>query len=316
VKPETLADGLAGAPRAEGARTLARLAGDALMLVKPRIGAFVVLAAFTGGLLAAGPDASPWRVLAAALAIGLVGASSSVFNQVLERHADARMLRTRARPLPAGRVSVRDATLFGALLGIAGTTVLAAAFTPLSALLALSTLVAYVLVYTPLKQHTSFNTVVGAVPGAMPPLLGALALGGAPGAWGWMLYATVFLWQFPHFLAIAWLHREDYRRAGMQMLPALPDSAGMAGRQAFLHALVLLPVGLLPGVRGDAGITYTAIALLVGAAYAAAALAFACRESERSARAVLLVSLIHLPLLLTGALLDPVVSLVLRSSSS
>jgi len=299
-----------------GARAALRLGADVLELVKVRIAVFVVLAAFTGGLLGAGPDASLARVAGAALAIGLVAAGSSVFNQVLERQLDARMRRTRTRPLPSGRVSVRDAVWLGASFATAGTTWLAVAYTPLSALLALSTLVAYVLVYTPLKTHTSLNTVVGAIPGAMPPLLGSFALAGSADPWGWMLFGLVFAWQFPHFLAIAWLYREDYRRAGMKMLPALDGCEAMTGRQAFLYGLLCLSISLLPGARGDAGIVYTGLAFALGVVYAGAALAFALRTTERAARALLAVSLFHLPLVLTAALLDPVASLVLRASSS
>ena len=284
---------------------------DALTLTKPRIGSFVVLAAATGALLGAGPRAELGRVLLAALLVGAVGGASSVFNQISERDTDLLMERTRRRPLPARRLSVRDAVLFGAALALVGTLGLALEFNVLSALLALATLCTYTLVYTPLKRHSTFNTVVGAVAGAMPPLLGHVALAGAPGDWGWMLFAVLFVWQFPHFLAIAWLYREDYARAGMKMLPALEGSAGLAGRQAFLYSLVLLPVALLPGTRGSAGIVYTCVALVLGLAYAGAALAFALRERERTARVVLLVSLVHLPLLLSAALFDPVVSLVL-----
>lgn len=306
------ADDVAVLGRARLSSRLGPLA-DWCELTKPRIGAFVVFAAFTGGLLAAGPAADLGRVVLAALLVGAVAAGSSVFNQVLERDTDRLMDRTADRPLPARRIAVRDAVLFGAALSVVGTVGLAVAFNLLAALLALSTLVAYALVYTPLKRHSTLNTVVGAVPGAMPPFLGYVALSGRPDAWGWMLFAVVFAWQFPHFLAIAWLCREDYRRAGMRMLGALPGSERVAGRQALLYALLLLPVSLLPGARGDAGIVYALAALVLGLAYALAAGAFAWRTSRRTARNLLLVSLAYLPLLLSAALFDPVVSLVLRN---
>lgn len=301
--------------RADVAAPTTRVLGvlrDALTLTKPRIGSFVVFAAFTGALLAAGPDADLGRVLGAALFVGAVAASSCVFNQVAERDVDAVMRRTRTRPLPARRMAVRDAVLFGAALALVGTLGLALEYNLLSALLALSTLLAYALVYTPLKRTSSFNTVVGAVPGAMPPLLGYVAIAGAPGPWAWALFGIVFAWQFPHFLAIAWIWRDDYRRAGMKMLPALDGASGAAGRQSLMYALLLVPVSLLPGVRGDAGIVYSISVLALGLAYAGASLAFALRETVRTARAVLLVSLAYLPLLFSAALLDPVVRLVLR----
>jgi len=294
----------------EGAR--GRWLEDHLALVRPRISAFVLFAAFTGALLGAGPDGDLGRVLLAALLVGLVGASSSVFNQVVERDTDRLMPRTRNRPLASDRMSVRDAVVFGAVLGVLGVSGLGVLFQPLSALLALSTLASYVLVYTPLKRFTSLNTVVGALPGAMPPLLGYVALAGRPGPWGWLLYAVVFAWQFPHFFAIAWLYREDYRRAGMRMLPCLPGAAGLAGRQSLVYSLLLLPVSLLPGVRGEAGILYTAVALILGLAYALGSVAFAWRETRTTARALLFISLAYLPLLFSAVLFDPVVSQALR----
>lgn len=293
--------------------SLGRVLADFATLTRPRIGGFVVLSALAGALLAAGPDGSFARAFEAALLIGAVAASSSVFNQVLERDVDRRMERTARRPLPAGRLSVRDAVLFGAALAVLGTAGLATRFNLLSALLALSTLLAYALVYTPLKRVSSFNTVVGAIPGAMPPLLGHVALGGAPGAWGWMLFAVLFAWQFPHFLAIAWLYRADYARAGMRMLPVLPGGERSCGRQALMYALLLLPTSLLPGVRAEAGVAYVAGALVLGLAYVLSAAAFAWRTTPRTARALLFVSLAYLPLFLSCVLFDPAVSQALSS---
>jgi protoheme IX farnesyltransferase len=276
-------------------------------LTKPRIAVFVALAAFTGALLALGPGGSPLLAFEAALYIGCTAAAAGIFNQVLERDRDARMLRTASRPLVTGRVRARDALLAAAGLTAFGTALLCLRFDLLAGLLALATLLAYALVYTPLKRLSSLNTAVGALPGAMPPLLGYVAIAGEPGLWGWSLFASLFVWQFPHFLAIAWLYREDYRRAGMKMLPALPNCAGLAGRQAFLYSLALLPVSLLPAVRGAAGLTYSVGALVLGAAYVCSAAFFARRETAARARAVLLTSLAYLPLLFSAVLLDPVV---------
>jgi protoheme IX farnesyltransferase len=276
-------------------------------LCKPRITAMVAFSGFVGALLAAGPAADLMRLAEAALAIGAVSAGSCAFNQILERDVDARMVRTSRRPLVTGRLRVRDAILFAAALALVGTLVLAARFNTLSALLALATLAAYALVYTPLKRVTTLNTAVGAIPGAMPPLLGFVALDGGVHGWGWYLFALVFAWQFPHFLAIAWMHREDYARAGMKMLPALPGTAGMAGRQALLYSLALLPVSLLPALRGDAGPVYVVAALALGALYGGASLSFAVRETPARARAVLLASLVYLPALFSITLMDPFV---------
>jgi protoheme IX farnesyltransferase len=204
---------------------------------------------------------------------------------------------------------VRDALLFAAALAAAGTGGLALRFNLLSALLALATLAVYALVYTPLKRHSTLNTVVGALPGAMPPLLGYAALAGRVDGWGWYLFAVLFVWQFPHFMAIAWLYREDYARAGLKMLPCLPDSRGMAGRQALLYGLALLPISLLPTVQGEAGWLYAAGALLCGLLYVGCAAGFALAETRPRARALVLVSLAYLPALMTIALLDPLVHL-------
>ena len=305
------------------ARTEARIGphvgtviADFASLVKPRIAFFVVLASFTGGLLGAGSIDAMQRAFVAALAIGAVAGASAAFNQIIERDVDRLMRRTADRPLATGRISVRDAVIFAACLALVGTTVLTMWFPPIAALLALGTLVAYALVYTPLKRHTSFNTLVGAIPGAMPPLLGHVAMTGEPGTWGWILFGILFAWQFPHFLAIAWMYREDYRRAGMKMLPALDDVAGLAGRQAFLYGLVLLPISLLPTVRGEAGFLYAATAVVLGVVYVGAAASFALRESRRTARATLFASLAYLPLLFAAALFDPVVTQILVAQTS
>jgi protoheme IX farnesyltransferase len=280
---------------------------DFVALTKPRIGALVALSAFVGGLLAAGPEAALARVAEAALWITCTAASASVLNQVLERDVDRLMRRTQGRPLPAGRLSVRDAILFGAALAALGVGGLALRFNLLSSLLALATLFAYTAIYTPLKRVSTLNTVVGAIPGAAAPLLGAVALSGVAGGWGVSLFAVIFAWQFPHFMAIAWLHREDYARAGMRMLPALPGCERLAGRAALTYGLALLPVSILPGVRGEAGIVYTAGALVLGLAYLFASGKFAWRQDERSARSLLFVSLLYLPLLYLLILSDPVV---------
>ena len=288
-------------------------AADWVVLLKPRIAVFVMLAAFTGGLLAEGPGGDLARCTAAALLIGCTAGAAGIFNQVLERDLDARMRRTQDRPLVTGRLRARDAILLAAVLTLVGSAGLALWFNPLAALLALGTLLAYALVYTPLKRLSSFNTAVGAIPGAMPPLLGYVALAGGPGLWAWSLFAVLFVWQFPHFLAIAWMYREDYRRAGMRMLPALPDTAGLAGRQAFLYSLVLLPISLLPALRGQAGWVFTGGALALAGAYVLASALFALRETHGRARAVLLVSLAYLPLLFSLVLFDPVVHRALSS---
>ncbi len=285
-------------------------------LTKPRIAALVVLTAFVAALLSAGPRVELVRAVEAALWIGCVAASSAAFNQILERDTDALMRRTRSRPLVVGTIRVRDAVGFAAALGALGTTLLAWRFNAVAALLSLATLATYTLVYTPLKRASSLNTVVGAVAGAMPPLLGAIAVSGSATGWGVWLFAFLFAWQFPHFMAIAWLYREDYAAAGMKMLPALPHTGGLAGRQALLYSLSILPLCLLPASAAAAGPVWLWASLGLSLSYAVAAARFAWREDRFGARLLLFVSLVYLPALYTAALLDPIVSAAALSPSS
>jgi protoheme IX farnesyltransferase len=314
VKPRAYSTLPAAAAHAAPVHGVVAVARDWLTLVRPRIAVFVVLAALTGALLSTGQSVELATAVTVALLVGAVAASSSVFNQILERDTDRLMERTADRPLATGRISVRDATCFAAGLALVGTLGLAVWFNVLAALLGLSTLLAYVLVYTPMKRHTSLNTVIGALPGAMPPLLGAVAMTGSPGVWGWTLFAFVFVWQFPHFFAIAWLYREDYRRAGMKMLASIPGGEAMAGRQAFVYSLLILPISLLPVIRGEAGALFFVVTFLLSLGYVGFSAAFAWRVSHRSSRALLLFSLLYLPLTLSVALFDPVVQSLIQSS--
>jgi protoheme IX farnesyltransferase len=281
------------------------LLADWVTLTKLRIGVFVFFAAWVGGVLALTPGTSWAAAVEPALYILMVAAGSSIFNQVVERDTDRLMDRTCERPLPTGRVSTRDAIIAGAALGAVGTLALAFRYNVLAALLLLGTLVGYSLVYTLLKRHSTLNTVVGAIPGAMPPLLGYVAIAGTAGPWAWHLFLLMFVWQFPHFMAIAWLFRADYAKAGMRMLPSLPHSEGLAGRHALLYSLVQVPVSLFPGLRGEAGLIYLAAAVILGLVYVAFSLLFALRENHRRARALLFASLVYLPLMFIAALIDP-----------
>lgn len=278
---------------------------DLATLLKLRIAVFVGFAAFVGGAVAADPTVTLSRVLEASLWTTLSAGAASVFNQVLERDSDRRMRRTSSRPLPAGRVSMRDAVLLGAALAVVAIAMLAWRFNVLSALLALGTMFAYVAIYTPLKRASSLNTLVGALPGAAPPLVGFAAIAGAVHGWAWVLFAFVYVWQFPHFFAIAWLYRDDYARAGMQMLPSVAGGEAVAGRTAFAHALALVPVSCLPGAMGDASLGFTLAALALALWYAHAALGFARKSDDASARRLLRVSLVYLPLVLVAVLCDP-----------
>ncbi len=290
-------------PVAERAATSARLA-DYLVLTKPRISVLVLLTVSAGYALG---SADLWRgtpLLCALIGIALVAAASSAFNQLLERDSDALMPRTVNRPLPAGRLSVPEVLLFGLFTGILGIAWLALFVNAATAVLSGLTLVLYAGLYTPLKRRTSFCTAVGAIPGALPPVLGWAATGAPLDSSAFSLFAILFLWQFPHFLAIAWIYRAEYARAGLKMLPVRGLLPRVTGLMAVGYALVLVPLSLFPSACGLAGNAYVAVALVLGVAYLAAAVRFAANESLRSARLLLWTSLVYLPVLLVTLVWD------------
>lgn len=283
--------------------TAMRLA-DYVLLMKPRISLLVLLTVSAGFALA---SADAWRPLLLAHAlfgIALVATASSAFNQWLERDSDALMQRTQNRPLPSGRLSPAEVLLFGFATGVFGIVWLAAFVDAVTAVLAAVTLVLYVGVYTPLKRRTSFGTAVGAIPGAMPPILGWAAAGAPLDAGAFSLFALLFLWQFPHFLAIAWIYRDQYARAGLVMLPARGQTPRVTGLMAVGYAVVLVPLSLFPAACGLAGNTYLVVALVLSTAYLTAAVRFATHESLRSARGLLWTSLVYLPALLATLVWD------------
>ncbi len=268
---------------------------DYVEIAKPRISAFVLITVAAGFLLSSNGTIQLSALCHALLGIALVAAGSSALNQYIERRSDARMERTLGRPIPSGRLAAAEVLAFGILAGLLGCVYLAVTVNWMTALLTGLTYLAYTLIYTPLKRVTVFNTVVGAVPGALPPVLGWTAAGGGLGIEPFSLFAILFLWQFPHFMAIAWLYRDDYRRAGLKMMPAVARGGRITGYVAVAYALALLPVSLLPGRIGLASEFYTAAALLCGAAYVWAAVYFCARETERAARWLLVASLVYLP---------------------
>jgi heme o synthase len=270
---------------------------DYVQLTKPRITLMVVLTTFVGYALAARGD---WRapVLLATLAgTALVAAGAATLNMVLERQTDARMRRTSGRPLPAGRLRVAEAWGWGLALTWLGMALLAWLSGLLAAGVALATWASYLFLYTPLKTRTSLSTIVGAFPGALPPVIGWAAVRGQiePGAV--ILFAIMFLWQIPHFLAIAWIFREDYARGGLPMLPVLDPEGRLTGRQAVANSLGLLVVSLTPAVAGLAGGWYLAGAVVLGVGFTAAAVAAAVKRTVPAARRLFLASLLYLPLL-------------------
>jgi protoheme IX farnesyltransferase len=271
-------------------------ASDYVALAKPRLNVLVVVSALAGYVMAGGAAnvaALLWTVVGTALVAG----GASAFNQLIERDTDALMRRTRMRPVADGRVVPVEAFAFGCVLSLAGLLILAAGVNTLASGVALATLASYTIVYTPLKRRTSFATVIGAIPGALPPVIGWAAATGTLSQGAWVLFGIVFLWQLPHFLAIAWMYREDYARAGFPMLPVIEPDGRSTGRQAVIYAAALLPMALAPTLVNMSGTAYFAGALLLTAAFLAAAGRFAYTRAVRDARQLFFSSIIYLPLI-------------------
>jgi protoheme IX farnesyltransferase len=272
---------------------------DMAELVKARLSLLTLATAMAG--FALGVDGAWNFLLLAATLTGtaLSAAGAAALNQWWERAHDARMKRTRDRPLPGGRMAAGDALAAGLVLSLSGVLCLALFANPLAAGLAAATIIFYILVYTPLKRVTSLNTIIGAVPGALPPLIGWTAARGTINAEGLTLFAILFLWQMPHFLAIAWLYRGDYAQAGFKMLSEGDDNGVVTGRQAVIYALALLAVSLLPSVFFGYSAVYFYGALMLGAGFASVAVNFAVSGgSVAAARWLFLASIAYLPLLL------------------
>jgi protoheme IX farnesyltransferase len=277
---------------------------DYWVLTKPEVNFLVVISALVGFYAAArGP--LDWALLLHTL-MGtlLVASGTATLNQLMERDADALMRRTAIRPLPAGRMSAVNALVFGLLLSLGGGLYLLLAVNALTSFLAMVTLATYLLLYTPLKKKTPWCTFIGAFPGAMPPLIGWAGATGSLAREAWVLYAILFLWQFPHFLAIAWMYREDYARAGLQMLPRNDINGAATFRQVLFYSLLLLPVSLLPAWFDQAGMAYLVGAALLGLMYIHAGARLAAVRSNALAKRLLLASVIYLPLVFALLMLD------------
>ena len=280
---------------------------DYLELTKPKIALMVLVTVAVGAFVAAWGPPEPWALLHALIGMALVAASGTALNQWLESASDARMHRTSDRPLPAGRLTGAETFGFGVIALIVGVIYLAYAVNVPAAVVAGISWFIYVVIYTPLKLLSPSNTVIGAVAGALPILVGWVAVGGQLNLMAWTLFLLVYLWQFPHFMAIAWIFRRDYSAAGMQMLTTVDPTGARAARLAVCGALVLLPVSLVPCSIAGAGWGYGTMVLLLGLAYLAAAIVFAIRRDDRSARWLMRVSLVYLPGVLLGVTLLPLV---------
>ena len=302
--PAAPSDCVAAIPVSADERLAPSRLRDLMTLIKVRI---IVMAqvAVAAGAYVAGPGLIDWAGLAATLVgISLVAAASFILNQLLERESDARMARTASRPLPAGRIGVREVLVLGIAAAALGLATLALFVNAAAAFVAALTFSSYVFVYTPLKRHTTLNTLVGAIPGALPPVIGWVSVTGALDLGALALFAILFLWQFPHFFAIAWIYREQYRDAGLAMLPVLDESGDRTSRHIVGTALMLLPVSLLPTLIGLTGTAYLLGAAVLGLVYAGFAMAFALSRTNQQARALFRVSLVYLPCLFILLSLD------------
>jgi heme o synthase len=277
---------------------------DFIALVKPRLNLLVVASSAAGYYLGAPTPLDPGAMAVAVAGTALVAGGAAALNQVYERDTDALMRRTRLRPLPDGRIAPRDAAAFGAALSIGGLLLLATRANVTAAMLAFATILVYLNVYTPMKRKSPVATLVGAVPGALPPLIGWAASHGRVSIGGLTLFAIVFLWQIPHFMAIAWLYRDDYGKAGFPMLPVIDPEGRRASRQGLVYALALVPVSLAPAFVGVAGTAYLALAAVLGVALVWLAVQFAAARDDRTARALFFGSITYLPLLWLAMIAD------------
>ncbi|MBD0370669.1 MAG: protoheme IX farnesyltransferase [Pyrinomonadaceae bacterium] len=267
-------------------------------LTKPRITFLIVLTAAAGFCLAAPAGAFNYLTfINGMIGIALLSSGIATLNQYMERHLDARMRRTATRPLPTGKLSPAQALLFGAGLTLMAEAYLALLVNPLTAGLGLTVIGGYLFLYTPLKTRTSLSTAIGAFPGAMPPLMGWTAATGEITLGAWALFAILFLWQFPHFLAIAWMYKEDYARAGIVMLPVVEPEGRLTAQQIVVNTLMLLPVSLIPTALGISGTIYLVGAIILGLLFLYSSIACAISKTRQQARRLLLASVVYLPLL-------------------
>jgi protoheme IX farnesyltransferase len=273
-------------------------------LVKARLTTLVLLTTLVGFYMGWRGAMNYLLMFHTLLGTALVAGGAAALNQLLEREYDARMRRTASRPLPSGRMQPVTVMLFGGVCALVGTLYLALLVNPLTAVLGAVSLVSYLFIYTPLKRIHWLNTAVGAVPGALPPLMGWAAARGTLDGGGWALFAILAFWQIPHFFAIAWLYRDEYAKAGFKMLPASDPDGSRTGQQSVSHTLGLLPISLCPFLFQLAGPVYLVAALVLGGGYFWCALQFAKRLDMPSAKKLFLASIAYLPLLLIALVAD------------
>jgi len=275
-------------------------------LIKARLTLLVLLTTLVGFYLGWRGPMNFWAMLHAVLGTALVAAGASALNQLLEREHDAKMRRTKNRPLPSGRLQPVTVMIFGGVCACAGLFYLALLVNLLTSVIGAISLISYLFIYTPLKRVTWLNTAVGAIPGALPPLMGWTAARGELSGEGWALFAILAFWQVPHFFAIAWIYRDEYAKAGFVMLPMIDLEGRRTGRQTVSHTLLLLPISLCPFVYHLTGRFYLIGALLLGFTFLFFAIQFARQMTVSRARQLFCVSILYLPLLLTAMVLDKI----------
>lgn len=279
-------------------------AADLRELLKPGISLFVVATAAAGYLFGASAGVDSGRLLALLVGTAMTAGGSGALNHVLEREVDARMERTRSRPIPSGRISAAFALLYGSTVLLIGLGLLLAFTNQLTAVLALGTAVGYVAIYTPLKRRTTWNTFVGAIPGALPALGGYAAATGSIGAGGWAAFVILFLWQLPHFFSLAWIFRADYARGGFLMLPVTRPDGRASAYVSLAACLLLLIAGVVPAAIGLMSWLYLAGMLVLGTCFTLPAFSFASEPSDERARRLLMASIVYVPVFFVLVVLD------------
>jgi protoheme IX farnesyltransferase len=279
---------------------------DYVALTKPRVTWLILMSTAIGYFFGHHGTWAPWPLVDTLVGTGLLASATAALNQWYEREADSKMLRTQHRPIPSGRLAPTDALVFGMTLAGAGALEVGIGVNWLACGLGCFTLVTYIFLYTRLKQKTWWSTAVGALCCAMPPLIGYAAARGSLDARAWVLYGILFVWQFPHFYAIAWMYRDDYSRAGIRVLPVVEPDGESTARQIVLASILLVPVSLLPSYLGMTGTVYAVGAAGLGLALLGVAVRLARNRTTLCARQVLLASVVYLPALYALMLVDPV----------
>jgi protoheme IX farnesyltransferase len=283
---------------------IGQFVNDYIALTKPRITWLILMSTGVGYFFGARNGWHWLTLLHTIVGTGLIASGTAALNQWYEREADAKMKRTQARPLPSGRLTANRALVFAIVISLAGFAELFFRVNALTGWLGLFTLLSYLFVYTPLKQRSPHSTTIGAIPGAMPPLIGFAAASGTLTWDAWILFAILFIWQFPHFYAIAWMYREDYERAGIRMLPVVEPDGESTARRILLYSLILIPISLVPKFLSMTGNLYLAGAIALGLLFLYAGVRVSFDRTRQQARRVLLASVVYLPVLYGLMLFD------------